>query len=84
LEGYLCANIPAWSDYQLVGSPDTVTDRIRRYMDVGFNHLLLHTATPGVPHEVRREWTRRFALEVAPRFDSIDQGRVRASLSSTR
>ena len=78
------ANIPAWSDYQLVGSPDTVADRIQHYMDVGFNHLFLHTATPGVPHEVRREWTRRFALEVAPRFDSIDQGRVRASLSSTR
>jgi alkanesulfonate monooxygenase SsuD/methylene tetrahydromethanopterin reductase-like flavin-dependent oxidoreductase (luciferase family) len=64
------ANIPAWAEYQLVGCPDTVAQRVRQYVDAGFNHLFLHTATPGVPHDVRREWTRRFALEVAPRFDS--------------
>jgi alkanesulfonate monooxygenase SsuD/methylene tetrahydromethanopterin reductase-like flavin-dependent oxidoreductase (luciferase family) len=63
------ANIPAWAEYQLVGSPETVARRVQQYVDVGFNHLFLHTATPGVPHEVRREWTRRFALEVAPQFD---------------
>ncbi len=78
------ANIPAWCEFQLVGSPDTVADRIQRYVNVGFNHLFLHTATPGVPHDVRREWTRRFALEVAPRFDSVDHGQVRASLANTR
>ena len=37
-------------------------------MDIGFNHLFLHTATPGVPHDVRRVWTKRFAEEVVPRF----------------
>jgi alkanesulfonate monooxygenase SsuD/methylene tetrahydromethanopterin reductase-like flavin-dependent oxidoreductase (luciferase family) len=68
------ANIPAWSTYQLVGSPDTVAQRVRDYVDVGFNHLFLHTATPGVPHEVRREWTRRFAHEVAPRFETVAAG----------
>lgn len=62
------ANIPPWTRYQLVGSPDTVAERVERYRDAGFDHLFLHTATPGVPPEVRREWTRRFALEVAPRF----------------
>jgi alkanesulfonate monooxygenase SsuD/methylene tetrahydromethanopterin reductase-like flavin-dependent oxidoreductase (luciferase family) len=62
------ANIPRWTQYQLVGSPDTVAERVQRYLDAGFNHLFLHVATPGTPKEVRREWTRRFALEVAPRF----------------
>jgi alkanesulfonate monooxygenase SsuD/methylene tetrahydromethanopterin reductase-like flavin-dependent oxidoreductase (luciferase family) len=62
------ANIPRWTQYQLVGSPDTVAQRVQLYLDAGFNHLFLHTATPGTPKEVRREWTRRFALEVAPRF----------------
>ncbi len=64
------ANIPAWAAYQLVGSPDTVAQRVRNYVDAGFNHLFLHTATPGVPHDIRRVWTRRFSEEVAPRFAS--------------
>jgi alkanesulfonate monooxygenase SsuD/methylene tetrahydromethanopterin reductase-like flavin-dependent oxidoreductase (luciferase family) len=62
------ANIPAWSEYQLVGSADTVAARVQQYIDAGFDHLFIHTATPGTPHEVRREWGRRFAAEVAPRF----------------
>jgi alkanesulfonate monooxygenase SsuD/methylene tetrahydromethanopterin reductase-like flavin-dependent oxidoreductase (luciferase family) len=66
------ANIPAWAEYQLVGSAETVAARVRQYVDVGFNHLFLHTATPGIPHAVRREWTSRFALEVAPRFQGAD------------
>ncbi len=70
------ANIPGWAEYQLVGSPDTVAQRVQAYVDVGFNHLFLHTATPGVPAPVRREWTRRFAEEVAPRFASPPRSRV--------
>lgn len=62
------ANIPGWCEYQLVGSPETVARRVRDYIDVGFDHLFLHAATPGVPHQVRRVWTRRFAEEVAPQF----------------
>ena len=64
------ANIPAWAEYQLVGSPDTVAARVQDYVDAGFDHLFVHTATPGTPHEVRRDWARRFALEVAPRFST--------------
>jgi alkanesulfonate monooxygenase SsuD/methylene tetrahydromethanopterin reductase-like flavin-dependent oxidoreductase (luciferase family) len=64
------ANIPAWSEYQLVGCADTVAARVQGYIDAGFDHLFIHTATPGTPHEVRREWGRRFAAEVAPRFSA--------------
>jgi len=62
------ANIPSWAEYQLVGSPETVAERVQEYVDVGFNHLFLHAATPGVPHDVRRGWTKRFIDEVAPQF----------------
>jgi alkanesulfonate monooxygenase SsuD/methylene tetrahydromethanopterin reductase-like flavin-dependent oxidoreductase (luciferase family) len=62
------ANIPSWAAYQLVGSPETVAERVQEYVDIGFNHLFLHAATPGVPHDVRRVWTKRFAEEVAPQF----------------
>ncbi len=78
------ANIPAWAEYQLVGAPDTVAARVQSYIDVGFNHLFLHTATPGVPHQVRREWTKRFATEVAPRFDSGGHGRALAGVAVAR
>jgi alkanesulfonate monooxygenase SsuD/methylene tetrahydromethanopterin reductase-like flavin-dependent oxidoreductase (luciferase family) len=66
------ANIPPWADYQLVGSPDTVAQRVQDYVDIGFDHLFLHTATPGVPSDVRREWTKRFARDVAPRFTTSE------------
>jgi alkanesulfonate monooxygenase SsuD/methylene tetrahydromethanopterin reductase-like flavin-dependent oxidoreductase (luciferase family) len=64
------AHIPRWAEYQLVGCADTVAKRVQDYVDIGFNHLFVHTATPGVPHEVRRGWTKRFVEEVAPRFAS--------------
>jgi alkanesulfonate monooxygenase SsuD/methylene tetrahydromethanopterin reductase-like flavin-dependent oxidoreductase (luciferase family) len=78
------ASIPGWAEYQLVGSPDTVAQRVQDYMDIGFNHLFLHTATPGVPPEVRRVWTKRFAEEVAPRFASEPAHRVAAGAGSAR
>ncbi len=61
-------NIPPWADFQLVGSPDTVAVKTARYIEAGFNHIFVHAATPGVPAKVRRQWTERFAREVAPRF----------------
>jgi alkanesulfonate monooxygenase SsuD/methylene tetrahydromethanopterin reductase-like flavin-dependent oxidoreductase (luciferase family) len=76
------ANIPAWTEFQLVGSPDTVARRVQEYVDIGFNHLFLHTATPGVPHDVRRRWTRRFAEEVAPRFGALAPAGAAAGLAA--
>jgi alkanesulfonate monooxygenase SsuD/methylene tetrahydromethanopterin reductase-like flavin-dependent oxidoreductase (luciferase family) len=78
------ANIPPWTEFQLVGSPDTVARRVQDYVDIGFNHLFLHTATPGVPHEVRREWTRRFAHEVAPRFETRERPATPAGAAAVR
>jgi alkanesulfonate monooxygenase SsuD/methylene tetrahydromethanopterin reductase-like flavin-dependent oxidoreductase (luciferase family) len=69
------ANIPAWAAFQLVGSPDTVARKTARYIEAGFNHIFVHAATPGVPAKVRRQWTERFAREVAPRFAASFSGR---------
>ncbi|WP_016746806.1 LLM class flavin-dependent oxidoreductase [Rhizorhabdus wittichii] len=60
------ANIPDWCQWQLIGSPETVTRRLRQYRDIGFDTFLIHVATPGVPVEPRRRWLRRFAQEVMP------------------
>ena len=45
-----------------------VARKTARYIEAGFNHIFVHAATPGVPHDVRRQWTQRFAREVMPRF----------------
>jgi alkanesulfonate monooxygenase SsuD/methylene tetrahydromethanopterin reductase-like flavin-dependent oxidoreductase (luciferase family) len=67
--------IVPWCRWQLVGSPETVRHRLRDYLDVGFNHVILHFSTPGIPAEVRRRWASRFATDVAPYFISLPAGR---------
>ena len=59
-------NIVPWCDWQLVGSPETVRRKMQQYIDVGFNHIILHFSTPGIPAGVRRRWAARFAADVAP------------------
>jgi len=61
-------NIPPWTQWQLVGSPETVIKKVRMFADAGFNHIILHFATPGVPRAVRHRWSERFARDVAPTF----------------
>jgi alkanesulfonate monooxygenase SsuD/methylene tetrahydromethanopterin reductase-like flavin-dependent oxidoreductase (luciferase family) len=58
--------IVPWCRWQLIGSPETVRQRLRDYIDVGFNHIILHFSTPGIPVEVRHRWATRFAADVAP------------------
>ncbi len=59
--------IVPWCEWQLIGSPETVRQKLQAYLDVGFNHVILHFATPGIPVDVRHRWATRFAREVAPR-----------------
>jgi alkanesulfonate monooxygenase SsuD/methylene tetrahydromethanopterin reductase-like flavin-dependent oxidoreductase (luciferase family) len=62
------ANIPEWTLGQIIGSPETCAERVQAFADAGFNHIILHTVTPGAPHDAQRRWARRFAREVAPHF----------------
>jgi alkanesulfonate monooxygenase SsuD/methylene tetrahydromethanopterin reductase-like flavin-dependent oxidoreductase (luciferase family) len=64
-------NIPTWTEAQLIGSPETVARRVQEFADAGFNHIILHTATPGTPRHVQHRWAERFAREVAPRFREV-------------
>ena len=61
-------NIVPWCERQLIGSAPTVRRKLQRYLDIGFNHIILHFSTPGIPVDVRRGWAARFAADVAPHF----------------
>jgi alkanesulfonate monooxygenase SsuD/methylene tetrahydromethanopterin reductase-like flavin-dependent oxidoreductase (luciferase family) len=60
--------IVPWCEWQLIGSPETVRRKLQAYLDVGFNHIILHFSTPGIPGAVRHRWAARFAADVAPHF----------------
>jgi len=61
-------NIPQWTEAQIIGSPETCARRVQAFADAGFDHIILHTVTPGAPREAQQRWAERFAREVAPRF----------------
>lgn len=61
-------NIPQWTQAQIIGSPETCAGRVQAFADAGFDHIILHTVTPGAPREAQHRWAERFAREVAPRF----------------
>ncbi|MBJ3778633.1 LLM class flavin-dependent oxidoreductase [Acuticoccus mangrovi] len=63
------ANIPPWTKGQLIGSPETVIAQTKRFVEAGYNHIFLQTATPGVPPEPRRRWQKRFMEEVVPHLE---------------
>jgi len=71
-------NIVPWCEWQLIGSPETVRRKLQRYIDIGFNHVILHFSTPGIPPDVRRRWAARFAADVAPYFSPQPAGRPTA------
>lgn len=60
-------NLGPFLDQNLVGSPETVTARIRQLQEIGFNYFVITNATYGVPRSVRQSTIRRFAEEVIPR-----------------
>jgi len=70
--------IPAWTEGQLIGSPDTVARRVQSFVEAGFNHIILHTVAPGTPREAQHRWATRFAHEVAPRFNPAFAARAAA------
>jgi len=62
------SNIDKFLDMNAVGSPKTVIKRLGELSDIGFNHFLMSTSTPGVPREVRHRTMRRFAGDIMPAF----------------
>ena len=62
------ANLPPFIATQLVGTPDTVAERVARYRDIGITHICINTAQPDRSEPSRRTSLRRFAEQVAPAF----------------
>lgn len=62
------ANLDKFLDYQLIGTPKTVADRLGVLRDFGFNHVIINCAREGVAAEIRHDILTRFAREVAPKF----------------
>lgn len=71
------ANIQPFIETQAVGSPERVAKRLQEYIDLGFDHIMLHATFPEFPQEVRRDTYRRFARDVAPMLtDSMREPRA--------
>jgi alkanesulfonate monooxygenase SsuD/methylene tetrahydromethanopterin reductase-like flavin-dependent oxidoreductase (luciferase family) len=64
------AGMDPWLDLQFVGSPKTVARRLQQYIDLGYNHFIIHCSTPGVPKALRHAVHQKFATQVIPEFRS--------------
>ena len=70
---------PIYSDYYeemwrkafLIGSPDTVAEKLQILVDGGWNTFIFRTDWAGMPVEMMRRTITRFAEEVMPRFASV-------------
>lgn len=61
-------NVDEFLSFNMAGSPDTVARRVQDFVDIGFNHIIVTNATPGVPQEARHRMLKRFSTEIMPRF----------------
>ena len=61
-------NIDNFSSHNLVGSPKKICDQVEKLVGIGFNHIIVHPATVGVPRELRHEVLKQFAEKVGPEF----------------
>lgn len=61
-------NLDPYIDLQLAGTPDQVAEHLQKLRDIGFNFIIIQSASVGLPAHVRRRQLRRFAEEVMPRF----------------
>jgi len=57
-----------WENLFVIGDPDHVAERIKRYEAMGVNHVIARLFWLGTPHEQTEQSIRLFAKEVMPRF----------------
>ena len=63
-------NIGSFAEHNFVGSAQTVSEQVEKLAAIGFNHIIVHPSTVGVPRALRHDVFRRFAETVAPEFSS--------------
>lgn len=61
-------NIGDFAAHNFVGSAQTVAGQVEKLAAIGFNHIIVHPTTVGVPRALRHDVWRRFAADVAPEF----------------
>lgn len=61
-------NLGPLIESSLIGSAETVRKQVQRFLDVGYNYLLVIPSLPGLPHHYRQDWLTRFARDVVPHF----------------
>ncbi len=61
-------NIGSFAEHNFVGSVQTVGEQVEKLASIGFNHIIVHPATVGVPRALRHDVLKRFAENVAPEF----------------
>jgi alkanesulfonate monooxygenase SsuD/methylene tetrahydromethanopterin reductase-like flavin-dependent oxidoreductase (luciferase family) len=64
----------------LIGSAETVRRRLQKFLDVGYNYVMVQPSLPGLPHHIRQDWLTRFGRDVMPHFST----RPRKSASELR
>ena len=63
---------------QFVGSPKTVAERVQKYVDAGYNRMIVQPDMHSVPRQLQAQTLTRFAREVAPHFAAKLSERRRA------
>ena len=59
-------NLDSLIDVSFIGSPESVRAKVQKYLDLGYDYLLLNASTPGMPEHMRHDWLTRFARDVLP------------------
>jgi alkanesulfonate monooxygenase SsuD/methylene tetrahydromethanopterin reductase-like flavin-dependent oxidoreductase (luciferase family) len=55
----------------VIGSPETVADKLADFAQAGFNHFIFRVTWKGMPFEQSIETVRRLATEVIPRLQGV-------------
>ena len=59
----------------LIGSPETVADKLAHFADAGFNHFIFRISWKGLPFERSLRTIDRLAGEVMPRLQRAAEPR---------
>ncbi|MBL8701989.1 MAG: LLM class flavin-dependent oxidoreductase [Alphaproteobacteria bacterium] len=70
-------NLGRLFEVSLIGSAETVCARLQRFLDVGYNYVMIQPSLPGMPHHIRQDWLTRFGRDVMPKFGAQPRQRLR-------
>ncbi len=72
-------NLGPLIESSLIGSAATVRAQLQRFLDAGYNYVMVNPSLPGLPHRLRQDWLTRFARDVMPHFGAGRESAPRAA-----